>query len=125
MNIAMTTENGRVAPCFAGVELWIVEPNQGVGVHRIIHTAGRDPSHWARELVRQDVGVLLCAGIDIFVWGGLLGNGVEVVPDAIGTADDVLARWRAGLLITPPIWPPPVRQHSRRRDQTRRRFHGG
>ena len=125
MNVALTSERGRVAPCFAGVELWIVEANQAVGEHRVIRTAGRDPSHWAQEFVRLDVGVLLCAGIDMFAWGVLRGNGIEVVPEAVGAVDEVLAQWRAGTLNAPPTWPFPVRRHSGHSARTRRRFHGG
>ena len=120
MNIAMTTEGGRVAPCFAGVELWIFGPGQQVGEHLTVHTAGREPLLWARDLLRRDVDTLLCAGIDVFVWGVLRGNGIRVVPEAAGPAKEVLARWRAGTLRAPSTWPYPGQRRPRHHPGMRR-----
>jgi hypothetical protein len=105
MNVALATDSGRVAPCFAGVELWIVNPSQSAGARLTVSTVGLDPSLWARELVRRDVGVLLCAGIDMFAWGVLRGNGIHVVPEAVGTVDEVMVKWHAGTLSPLPLWP--------------------
>jgi predicted Fe-Mo cluster-binding NifX family protein len=55
--------------------------------------------------MRRDVTILLCAGVDQFLWGVLQGHGIEVVPDAIGSADDVIEQWRSGKLTVPQMWP--------------------
>ena len=125
MNVAIATAGERVAPCFAGAELWIVGPDRGIDEHRTIHTAGRDPLYWARELLRLDVGTLLCTGIDQFVWGALEGNGIRVVPEAAGAAGEVLARWRAGELRVPVTWQRPERPGPQRRARVQGRFRGG
>ena len=125
MNVALTTEGGRIAPCFAGVEVWIVEPAQNACEHRTIPTAGRDPSFWARDLVRLDVDAFLCAGIDMFLWGVLRGNGIEVFANITGPAGEALERWRAGLLAPLQFWPQAEYRHNRQQARRRHRYRGG
>ena len=125
MNVVLTTKNGRIAPCFTGVELWIIGPGQSAGECRVIYTAGRDPVLWARDLVRADVSTLLCTGIDMFVSGSIRGNGIQVITEAIGTVDEVLNRWRAGELKTQPIYPQRDRRYRGPQVGRNTRFRGG
>ena len=106
MNIGLTTSHGRMAPCFAGTDLWVVGADDDAAAHRVVSTAQWRPMFWGHELMRRDIGLLLCAGIDRFLWGAFQGFGIRVIPDTTGTPEDVVAQWRAGRLVPPPMWPP-------------------
>ena len=116
MRIAATCADGRIAPCFAGVDL-VVEPEddaRGSG-REVASTAGWHLAAWGHELCRRDVRALLCSGIDRFLAGILQGYGIAVVMDVTGPVDEALAHWRSGAL-------PAVLRARRCR---RRRFRGG
>lgn len=94
MNVAIAISQGRLAPCFKGVELWIVGPEDDVDRCRVVSTEGWAPLAWGRQLMRADVGILICAGIHHFVWGVLRGYGIQVVSNATGDPATVLSEWR-------------------------------
>jgi hypothetical protein len=123
MKVALATSHGRMAPCFAGVELRIVQADAGLGAAGMVSTRGWHPLTWGRELMRRDVGLLLCAGIDQGTWGAIQGHGIQVVPGAMGDPDAVWEAWRNGVLRPPPVWPAYPNAFGRRRG--RRRFRGG
>ena len=125
MLIALTTSHGRIAPCFAGVELCICADAREPSSTTTLATTGWHPLSWGRELVDRGVEVLICAGIDMSTWAALRGHGVDVIPEATGDVEDVLADWAAGRLVPPAAWPPyhgmcPGRR-CRRRGRNRRR----
>lgn len=123
MIVAMVTSRGRMAPCFAGAELWIVPDNVDLSRAQFVSTRGWHPLAWGRELMQRDVAVLLCAGIDQATWAGVRGHGIDAVPTAIGNLETVLSAWRDGNLQPPHMWPAfPVGTGGRRR---RGRFRGG
>lgn len=124
MNVALTVEDGRVAPCFAGVELWIIGPNQRIEDRETVKTTESHPLSWARELVRRDIGVFFCSGIDMFAWGFLKGNGVQIVPECFGTVESVLEAWRNGSLMIPSSMPMRSGQHAGQPVRNRRRYRG-
>ncbi len=110
----MVISHGRMAPCFAGVEVWIVGSNaplQGAGQvdhhddFEVISTFGWHPLGWGRELTRHDVGFLLCSGIDPSTWASVQGHGIQVIPSAMGDAASVVEAWRNGRLSPPRLWP--------------------
>ncbi|MBN1863943.1 MAG: hypothetical protein JW808_03490 [Victivallales bacterium] len=109
----MATSCKRMAPCFAGVDLWIFDSDAsmqgddqtGLENIEVISTHGWHPLGWGRELMRHDVGLLLCSGIDQSTWGSIRGHGIQVIPDALGDAGSVLAAWRKGQLAPPRQWP--------------------
>ncbi len=105
MNIGLTISRGRVSPCFSGVSLFVLGPELGMQ-RQEDDTGDWHALDWACELAHRNVRVLLCAGIDRFLWGALQGNGIEVVPDATGPMDEVVAQWREGKLVVPQMWPP-------------------
>lgn len=111
-----------MAPCFPGAELWVVEADGDVGVHHTVETDGWSVGSWTNELMRRDVTVLLCSGIDRFLWGALNGYGITVVADALGEPFEVLKRWREGGLVPGEIDAGCVR--SRRCRRRRRRGRG-
>ena len=139
MKAALATSHGRMAPCFAGVELRIVRDDTpgladgqaGFEGAEVLSTQGWHPLGWGRELMRRDVGLLLCAGIDQGTWASIRGHGIEVIPNAMGEATTVLGAWRRGLLAPPQLWPayPGGLDQSMVRgfggSRRRRRFHGG
>jgi hypothetical protein len=104
---ALTTNGGRMASCFAGTQLWLVSPSQPTTDHQTIDTTRWEALAWGRELMRHDVSVLLCTGIDRFVAGSLQGHGIRVIAGVTGNAQSVLTDWRAGKLAMPeasPTW---------------------
>ncbi len=119
MKTALTIRNGRMAACISGVELWLVAENETTEEHELVQTMGWQQLVWGRELMRRDVSVLLCAGIDRFVSGSLQGHGINVMPHVTGPAKEVLQDWRAGKL--------PKREPTGGlcRGRRRRRFCGG
>ena len=94
-----------MAPCFSGVVLTVVRPDQELTDGAGIHTSSWRPFAWRHELLEPDVSVLLCSGIYPFLWGMLRGYGIQVVPDACGDPAQVLHNWRSGVLSAPRQWP--------------------
>jgi hypothetical protein len=128
MNVALVTSHGRMAPCFGGVELQIVDDNAELREARVLSTHDWHPLAWGRELMRRDVTLLMCAGVDQATWAALRGHGIQVIPNAIGDPATVFATWRSGRLSPPQLWPAyPVGFGGRRGfgGGRRRRFHGG
>ena len=125
MNVALTTSHGRLAPCFPGAALHVVAPNREWSDSSVVSTDGWDPLVWGRELLRRDVSVLLCSGMFPFLWGVLQGYGIRVVPNASGSAADVLQAWRSGDLTVPEAWPCEPGVRCCRGRWGRRRFRGG
>lgn len=99
----------------------MLDERAGVGERSEEITAGWGVLEWGRELVRRDVGLLFCSGIDHFLWGALKGNGIDVIPDAVGEPEQVLKLWHGGVLAASAEWP----HHARggcRRERLRGRF---
>ena len=105
MKVALATSQGRMAPCFAGVELRIVKENADVNKAEVLSTHGWHPLAWGLELMRHDIGLLLCAGINQGTWSAMQGHGIQVIPNAMGSPATVLAGWRSGQLTLPRLWP--------------------
>ena len=125
MNIALTTRHGHLVPCFSGVELLVIGPDQDLDRCVPIPTVDWPLLAWGRELAGREVGVLICGGIYPFLWGVLRGHGIDVVPNAIGEAAAGLADYRSGTLTVPPMWPCYPELHEGGRGGCRRRFRGG
>ena len=128
MKLALATSHGRMASCFGGVELRIVDDNADLREARVLSTHGWHPLAWGRELMSRDVTLLMCAGIDHATWAAVQGYGIQVIPNAIGNPETVFETWRNGHLSPPRLWPAdPVGFRGRRRFGAgrRRRFHGG
>lgn len=105
MKVALTTGQGRMAPCFAGADLRLVEEGKGYREADVVATHGWHPLAWGHELMRRDVDMLLCDGIDQSVWGAVQGHGIQVIPTVSGDAEQIFEQWSQGKLITPPLWP--------------------
>lgn len=107
MKAALATSHGRMAPCFAGVVLWIVQEDVQTACERdeVLSTHGWHPLAWGRELMRHEVGLLLCSGIDQSTWASVQGHGIQVIPNTMGATGSVLAAWRSGHLSPPKLWP--------------------
>lgn len=106
MNIGLTVSHGRVAPCFPGVELWIVSSGDDIEKKQVADTRNWPAMAWGSELMRHNVSVLLCAGVDHFLFGALQGYGIEVIPDAEGSPAKVIEHWQKGALKVSNIWRP-------------------
>ena len=118
MNLALAISHDRMAPCFAGVGLRIVDENAGFDDAEYLSTHGWHPLAWGRELMRRDVELLICAGINLQTWAGIRGHGINVIPEATGDPRQVLLAWRNHQLRPPASWP----SYGGRQ---RRRFRGG
>lgn len=105
MNIALTTSHDRMAPCFAGVELRILSADAEIGNAGLVSTRGWHPLAWGHELMHRDVGVLICASLNLQTWAGIRGHGIQVIPEAIGDPDTVLKAWQCHQLTPPRVWP--------------------
>lgn len=95
-----------MAPVFPSVELLVSdEAADGFEGAEIIETGAWGHLAWGPELMRLDVGVLFCSGIDQFLCGALLGYGIEVVSDVVGMPDELIDKWRKGMLPAGNAWP--------------------
>ncbi len=109
MNIGLTVSHGRISPCFPGVDLWILEAGKDIEQKQVIDTQNWHVLAWGQELMRRNVNVLLCSGVNRFLWGSLQGYGIEVIPNAVGLTNEVIKQWHNGTLTVPKIWPPQLR----------------
>ena len=98
MKTAFVVNNNRMASCFAGNELWIYYNLADSDKYDVVDTGGWEMRDWITELYKRDVGWLLCAGIDRFLYGSLRGNGIILIPNVIGEVDEVKNKWRQGLI---------------------------
>jgi predicted Fe-Mo cluster-binding NifX family protein len=94
-------KHGRMSPCFSGATLWIVGSGYDIGQkpEAEIDTTNWPDLAWGQELMRRNVNVLLCAGVEHFLHGVLQGYGVDVVPDAFGLPSEVMKQWRKDKLM--------------------------
>lgn len=120
MNIGLTVSRRRMSPCLPGVDLWILSGTAEVKEKQVVETEKWHSLAWGRELMQRNVNVLLCAGISRFLWGALRGDGIQVVPDAMGVPDEVAEQWQSGGLTVPRMWPPHVQGGHQRRFGKRR-----
>lgn len=126
MKIALATRKGQLAPLFPGVEILIFKKQSAAAeLEKRIQTSEWPPLAWGLNLMREDVNLLICSGLDHFVWGSLQGYGISVAPDAAGTVDEVLNLWYQGQLIIPEAWPPVGGVCGKRGGGRRARWRGG
>lgn len=90
MKLGLTVCGNRLSPYFQGVDLWIVNSEEGVSSRQVICTEQWLTFKWKDELMRRDVGVLVCSGIDHFMSGVLQGCGIEVISDMTGDPAAIL-----------------------------------
>lgn len=122
VNVGLTISRGRMSPCFPGTDLLVVSADGGAAKGKTVATMGWHPLAWGQELMRRNVGTLLCAGMDQFLWGALRGHGIQVVPEVVGDPSRALERWRSGELKAPEQWPPcPARGRRQCRGRVRAR----
>jgi len=130
VKVALATSHDRMAPCFAGIELRVIDEGGGPDNWKVVATHGWHPLAWGRELMQRDVGLLLCAGIDQATWAAVQGHGIQVIPIAMGDPRAAFAAWSSGRLAPPALWPAygggfDGRCRGRGRGRHRRgRFHG-
>ena len=128
MILALTISHGRMAPCFAGVEICLLSEDENIDNGVRISTHDWHPLSWGYELRRKGVKLLLCSGIDLSTWSGLQGHGIRVIPNIMGDPEKVLTQWRQGALQQPESWPPyspDYRGAPSYQGGKRRRYRGG
>ncbi len=126
MKIALAARNGQVAPLFSGVEVLIYRYESGKAVlEKRVQTSDWPALAWGPNLMREDVSLLICDGLDHFLWGSLRGYGINVAPEAGGKVDEALGLWQHGKLPVPETWPPVAVVCARRGAGRRNRWRGG
>lgn len=98
MKVGFIVNSNRMAPCFVGNELWVYRSLSDSDEHEVVVTVDWGLRNWATELMNRDIEQLLCAGIDRFLCGALLGNGITVISNVVGEVVDVQDKWRQGLI---------------------------
>lgn len=101
-----------MAPIFPGIVLQLREEKDIHQVRESIHTDTWRQLSWGTQLMTRNINLLICAGIDQFLWGALRGTGIDVIPNATGTVNRAIGLWRVGLLRPPATWPPDCRRLS-------------
>ncbi len=99
MKVGFIVSRNRVASCFAGNELLVYSNLLELDEHEVVSTSDWQLRDWVTELMKRDVGQLVCSGIDRFLNGTLRGNGVTVSCGIVGSIDVVIDRWRQGLIV--------------------------
>ncbi len=97
MKAGFITDSSRMAPCFAGNKLVVFDELSDSDKYEAIDTAGWTLRDWVTELNKRDIEQLLCAGVDQFLYGALLGNGIVVISNVIGAIDEVKEKWQKGM----------------------------
>jgi len=103
MKLAFSTNHNRMAPLFPGVTLLLVKSGLTNQMWHQVKTVGWQPAMWGKQLTYYDVDVLFCAGIEQFIYGAIRGFGIYVVPNSIGTADEVYKKWHSGSITAPEL----------------------
>ena len=98
MKVGFIINNSRMAPCFSGNDLCVYDDSFKSTEYEIIDTTGWKLRDWATELLKRDIDQLLCSGIDQFLCGALLGNGIIVIFNIVGTIEEVRDKWQKGLI---------------------------
>ncbi|NLI83063.1 MAG: hypothetical protein GX443_15450 [Deltaproteobacteria bacterium] len=94
MKIAVPLFNERISPHFGrSSRVLVVEVEDGVISRRaVVNVGGEKPFVIARRLVELGVDRLLCGGIQACCKEWLFRQGVSVVDNQMGVADEVLCR---------------------------------
>ena len=98
MKAGFIVNSNRMAPCFAGNELFVYDDSVDSSEHEVIDTTSWELRDWVTALLKRDVDQLLCSSIDQFLYGALLGNGIVVIPNVIGAIDEVKDKWQKGMI---------------------------
>jgi predicted Fe-Mo cluster-binding NifX family protein len=93
--IALHHWQGRIAPVFdvGGRILVLAEGNREREEHVLLRG---EPLHRAEDLLRLDVGTLLCGAISRPMQEALVAGGIKVVGFVAGDLEQVIAAWERG-----------------------------
>ncbi len=105
MNLAITVDQGRITSLYLGVHIMLVVIKNQTYECRIVNTDNWSKLSWGKKLLYYDVDLLICSGIEQFLYGVIKGYGINVIPYAIGSVLEVLEHWREGELQPPGLWP--------------------
>jgi predicted Fe-Mo cluster-binding NifX family protein len=98
MNVAIPLFGSRISPRFDFCqEILIVTIEQGIIVDRkVISISSLTPFQRISELCNRDVKTVICGGVSTMVHNHLRNNGISVIYDVMGEADEALKRYLAG-----------------------------
>lgn len=102
MKIAVTYENGQVFGHFGRTEAFKVYDveNQNIISSQIISSNGEGHGALAGVLASHDIDILICGGIGPGAVNALEGAGIEVCAGASGDADEAVAAFLKGELVS-------------------------
>lgn len=100
MIIAIPLFGSRISPRFDFCQemLIVTIENARVVERRTVSISSLNPQQRIAELCNRNVKTLICGGINGRVHNHLKNNGVSVIYDVIGEADEALDRYLAGQL---------------------------
>jgi len=100
MNIAIPLFGSRISPRFDYCqEILIVTIEKGTIIDRkTISISSLTPLQRIAELCNRNVEAVICGGINSLIHNHLKGNGISVIYDVMGEADEALNRYLVGEL---------------------------
>lgn len=100
MNIAIPLFGSRISPRFDFCqELLIVTIEDGIIIDRkTVSISSLTPLQRITELCNRNVTAVICGGINRMVHNHLRNNGISVIYDVMGEADEALDRYLTGNL---------------------------
>ncbi|MFQ6094412.1 MAG: NifB/NifX family molybdenum-iron cluster-binding protein [bacterium] len=100
MNVAIPLFGSRISPRFDFCqEILIVSVEEDRIIDRkVVSVSSLTPIQRIAELCNRNVKVVICGGISGFLYNHLKNNGISVVYDVMGEAEEALSRYLAGHL---------------------------
>jgi predicted Fe-Mo cluster-binding NifX family protein len=100
MNVAIPLFGSRISPRFDFCqEILIVTINRGIVRDRkTVSVSTLTPLQRIADLCNRNVNAVICGGINRFDHGHLRNNGISVIYDVMGDADEALNRFLTGRL---------------------------
>lgn len=100
MNVAIPLFGSRISPRFDSCqEILIVTIEQGIITDRkTVSISSLTPLQRIAELCNRDVKTVICGGVNSLIHNHFKNNGISVIYDVMGEADEALNRYLAGQL---------------------------
>ena len=100
MNVAIPLFGSRISPRFDFCQemLIVTIENARVVERRTVSISSLNPQQRIAELCNRNVKTLICGGINGLIYSHLRGNGISVIYDVAGEAEEALNQYLAGRL---------------------------
>jgi len=100
MNLAIPLFGSRISPRFDSCQeiLFVTIEKGRITERKIVSISSLSALQRVAELSNRDVKAVICGGINNLIHNGLKNNGISVIYDVVGEADEALNRYLAGQL---------------------------